>query len=164
MTCLFLNSLEQEPADKIMDLCGANQFYPLPLPCPAPSGTWKWSCRWHSGLAVREVYIVKIEFRSGFRILFCNYLGAVLAACVIFVLLLVHSYIIKGQKCVYFFTTKAAWVILSYYVSGSFTKVIFSSFLFSKSCYTFELCYNYLKYRRASTGGVQKCNKTLTFY
>ena len=44
--------------------------YPLPLHRSAPPWTWNSSYRRHSGLVVWVVYLVKITFKTGCRILF----------------------------------------------------------------------------------------------
>jgi len=53
-----------------MNLRRVNQFTPLPLPCSALPGAWNWPCRRHSGLVVWAVYIVRIRFRTAWKILF----------------------------------------------------------------------------------------------
>ena len=65
-----LEPLAQNPRNEIMDLCRVNLFTPLPLPCSVPPGAYIWSSRRHSGLVVWAVYVFKITFRTGCKILF----------------------------------------------------------------------------------------------
>jgi hypothetical protein len=103
----WLRTLESE----IMDMRYGNLFTPLPLPCSALTEAWK-SCGNHSVLVAWGVYIAKIRFRPGGKILFWSVLrrgqrvraGSVCYTCV----LLVNACVITGQWYNVCWTTKPA--------------------------------------------------------
>jgi hypothetical protein len=106
-----------------------NLSTPVPLPCSALTEAWKISCGAHSCLVVWGVYIAKIRFRIGGKILFRSVLrrgqrvrtGFVLRLCALVLLC-----VMKEQRCILCCTTKPALSIWIYFVSKKFhNRVVF---------------------------------------
>jgi hypothetical protein len=104
--CLISNPWHKNRESEIMDMHYVNLFTPVPLPCSALTVAWKLSCGDHSIWIVWGVYIAKIRFGAGGKILSRSVLrrgqrvraGSTCYICV----LLVHLCVIKGQIYIYF--------------------------------------------------------------
>jgi hypothetical protein len=124
-----LEPLAQDLTDnEITDKCYVNLFTPLPLPCSALTEAWKPFGVDHSVWIVWGVYITKVRFGAGGKILSRNVLrrgqrvraGVTCYICV----LLVHLCAIKGQKYIFCCTTKPAQSRWIYLVSKNFHNCV----------------------------------------
>jgi hypothetical protein len=118
----ILQPLVQDPRHKIIALRRVNQFTPLPVSCTATHGGLK--PVEVTGLAFWAVCIVKIRFRTGCKIIFRRGQSD---QCWLSVLLVVHWYIVMGQRSL--FTTKPALSILTFSVSKMFQDFMVFNFV-----------------------------------
>jgi hypothetical protein len=148
----------------------ANPLTPLHLPCYALTEAWKPSCGDHSVCIVGRVYITKIRFGAGGKILSRSVLrrgqrvraGSTCYICV----LLVHLCVIKGQRYIFFCcTTKPARSSWIYIVSKKFYHCVIFILLLVNCCFA-GIVLHLLALLKASMGvvHVQQSSSFFIYY
>jgi hypothetical protein len=154
-----LEPLAQVPREsEITDVRYVNLFTSLSLPCSALTEAWKPSCGDHSVWIVWGIYITKIRFGAGGKILSRNVLrrgqrvraGSTCYICV----LLVHLCVIKGQRYI-FVAPRSQHSIVGLILQVRSVIILFFYVLFSKLCCFSGIVLHLLALLKASMGVVQ---------